>query len=66
MFFYVRIIVLMYFTDDSDAAASGTTVVVAGRLTSVVVGVCAVATILLGVFPAPALELAQQAAKFLS
>jgi NADH-quinone oxidoreductase subunit N len=66
VFFYVRIIVLMYFTDDADAAASGTTVVVAGRLTSVVVGVCAVATILLGVFPAPALELVQQAAKFLS
>lgn len=66
VFFYVRIIVLMYFTDESDAAASRSTVVVMGRLTGVVVGVCAALTVLLGLFPSPVLDLVQQAAKFIS
>lgn len=66
VFFYVRIIVLMYFTDDVEASAAAGTTVVKGRLTGVVVGVCAALTVLLGVFPSPVLELVQQAAKFIS
>jgi len=66
VFFYVRIIVLMYFTDDVEASASAGTTVVSGRLTGIVVGVCVALTVLLGVFPSPVLELVQQAAKFIS
>ncbi len=66
VFFYVRIIVLMYFTDDVEASAAAGTTVVSGRLTGIVVGVCAVLTVLLGVFPSPVLEIVQQAAKFIS
>lgn len=66
VFFYVRIIVLMYFTDDVEASAAAGTTVVKGRLTGVVIGVCAALTVLLGVFPSPVLELVQQAAKFIS
>ena len=66
VFFYVRIIVLMYFTDDAEASASAGTTVVSGRLTGIVVGVCAALTVLLGVFPSPVLEIVQQAAKFIS
>ncbi len=66
VFFYVRIIVLMYFTDDVEASASAGTTVVKGRLTGIVIGVCAALTVLLGVFPSPVLELVQQAAKFIS
>jgi NADH-quinone oxidoreductase subunit N len=66
VFFYVRIIVLMYFTDDVEASASAGTTVVSGRLTGIVVGVCAALTVLLGVFPSPMLEIVQQAAKFIS
>ena len=66
VFFYVRIIVLMYFTDDGEASAAAGTTVVSGRLTGIVVGVCAALTVLLGVFPSPVLEIVQQAAKFIS
>lgn len=92
VFFYVRIIVLMFFTEPagadevatgsavsapSDSAIGGTAVVVEARstVTTAVVGtegfavvaiaVCAVLTVLLGVFPSPVLELIDGVAAFL-
>ncbi|GII53602.1 NADH-quinone oxidoreductase subunit N [Planotetraspora thailandica] len=58
-FFYVRVIVLMFF---SDPAADGPSVVLPSRGTALVVGVAALATVFLGVFPQPVLDLAQNAA----
>ncbi len=60
-FFYVRVIVLMFF---SDPPPGGPTVSVPSAATSVVIAVAAVTTLLLGVIPAPVLELAQQASEF--
>ena len=60
-FFYVRIIVVMFFT---EPAADGPEVVTRGVLTNICIGIAVVATIVLGVYPAPLLELAQQAATF--
>ncbi|WP_214103401.1 NADH-quinone oxidoreductase subunit NuoN [Acrocarpospora catenulata] len=58
-FFYVRVIVLMFF---SDPAADGPTVVVPSWGTAAVVGFSALATVVLGVFPQPVLDLAKSAA----
>ncbi|HEX5510624.1 MAG TPA: NADH-quinone oxidoreductase subunit NuoN [Actinomycetales bacterium] len=58
-FFYVRVIVLMYF---SEPAADATTVVAGRPFTAAAVALGAVATILLGVVPAPVLDLAHTAA----
>lgn len=60
-YFYVRIIVLMFFTEPNE---DGPQVAVPGTLTTVVVTVAAVATVLLGIIPGPALELAQHAGAF--
>ncbi|HEX6470576.1 MAG TPA: NADH-quinone oxidoreductase subunit NuoN [Streptosporangiaceae bacterium] len=57
-FFYVRVIVLMFF---SDPAADGPAVVL-GPATATAVGIGALATVVLGVVPGPALHLAQSAA----
>ena len=73
VFFYVRIIVLMFFTAPagSEDAADGTpvtsttTVVSAQGLTAVAVAACAVITIALGVAPSPVLDLVAEAAKFI-
>jgi NADH-quinone oxidoreductase subunit N len=62
VFFYVRVIVLMYF---SEATGDAVTVTRAGALTKVAVGVGVAATILLGVVPNQALELAHSSAVFL-
>jgi NADH-quinone oxidoreductase subunit N len=62
VFFYVRVIVLMYF---SEATGDAITVTRPGVLTIVAVGVGAVATILLGVVPSMALDLAQSSSVFL-
>ncbi len=59
VFFYARIIVLMYF---SDADRDGPTVAVPSALTSVAVVVGVAATVLLGVLPQVVLNLADGAA----
>ena len=73
VFFYVRIIVLMFFTapagsgEDGDGTpvTSTTTVVAAQGLTAVAVAACALITIALGVLPSPVLDLVAEAAKFI-
>jgi NADH-quinone oxidoreductase subunit N len=60
-YFYVRVIVLMFFTDPVDDAP---TVVVPSALTSSVIGLGAGVTLILGVLPQPALDLAERAAEF--
>jgi NADH-quinone oxidoreductase subunit N len=60
-FFYVRVIVLMFF---SEPQPGGPSVVVPSPLTSSMVGVCAVATVVLGVAPQYFLDLASQAGVF--
>ena len=60
-FFYVRIIVLMYF---SEPRADGPTVAMPSGLTSAALAVGAAATIFLGVYPAPLLQLADNASVF--
>lgn len=80
VFFYVRIIVLMYFTaptDDSAAGAAdgpedartgdggaGVTVVRSTGPTAVAIALCALGVLVLGVFPSPVLDLAAEAVKF--
>lgn len=68
VFFYVRIIVLMFFTDPPRAgehAGAEVTVVKSEGLTAVAIAVTAVLTVLLGVFPSPVLDLMGEAAKFI-
>ena len=60
-FFYVRVIVLMFF---SDAVGDAPTVAVPSVLTSTVVAVAVMVTLVLGILPGPALDLAQQAGAF--
>jgi NADH-quinone oxidoreductase subunit N len=62
VFFYVRVIVLMYF---SEATGDAITVTRPGALTLVAVGVGVFATIVLGVMPSLALNLAQSSSVFL-
>ncbi len=61
-FFYVRVIVLMFF---NEPAPDGPTVAVPTIGTSTVVGLAALVTVVLGVFPQPVLDLAGTAAKSL-
>jgi len=58
-FFYVRVIVLMFFSDPAD---DGPEIVVPSVFTSTAVGFGVVATLVLGIVPAPVLDLAQHAA----
>jgi NADH-quinone oxidoreductase subunit N len=60
-FFYIRVIVLMFF---SDSAAPSSQVARPGAGTIVAIGVGVVATVALGVFPGPVLDLAVQASEF--
>jgi NADH-quinone oxidoreductase subunit N len=69
VFFYVRVILLMFFADQEAPAAGGT---VAGAavtrpslLTSATIGFCVVVTLLLGVVPGPVLDLAGNAGSFI-
>jgi NADH-quinone oxidoreductase subunit N len=78
VFFYVRIIVLMFFTaptgettasEGSGSAAgtadgTGVTVVRSSGPTTIAIAVCALGVLLLGVFPSPVLDLAAEAVKF--
>ncbi len=61
-FFYIRVIVLMFFTDPTETR---TQVVRPGWTTLVAVTVGVVATVALGVFPGPMLDLAQHAGEFI-
>jgi NADH-quinone oxidoreductase subunit N len=68
VFFYVRIIVLMFFTDTPRSGVplgTGVTVVRSEGFTTVAIVVAAAVTVLLGVAPSPVLELVNQAAKFI-
>jgi NADH-quinone oxidoreductase subunit N len=61
VFFYVRVIVLMYF---SEATGDAITVTSAGVLTKVAIAVGVAATVILGVAPQAALDLAQSSSAF--
>ncbi|MFI6506218.1 NADH-quinone oxidoreductase subunit NuoN [Streptosporangium sp. NPDC050855] len=61
-FFYVRVIVLMFFNEPS---ADGPSIAAPTVGTSAVVALAAAATVVLGVFPQPVLDLADQAASAL-
>jgi NADH-quinone oxidoreductase subunit N len=66
-FFYLRVIVAMFFFDPEPGRADGTDTRVARpqAVTLLAVGVGVVATVALGVFPGPVLDLAQQAGEFI-
>ena len=61
-YFYVRVIVSMFFTEATDDTPH---VVEPGILSKVAIAVCAAVTVLLGIFPQPLLDLADQAAQLL-
>jgi NADH-quinone oxidoreductase subunit N len=61
-YFYVRVIVSMFFTEAIDDTPH---VVTPGILSKIAIAVCAAVTILLGIFPQPLLDLADQAAQLL-
>jgi len=61
-FFYVRVIVLMFF---SEPAPDGPTVAIPGAFTAAALGLGLAVTVVLGVFPAPLLRLADSAALFI-
>ena len=60
-FFYIRVIVLMFFSEPSAGPIS---VIRPGTSTLVAVAVAVLATVGLGVFPGPVLELARAAGEF--
>jgi NADH-quinone oxidoreductase subunit N len=66
-FFYIRVIVLMFFTDpDPQPGRAGDSLVARPQgVTLLAVGFAVVATLALGVFPGPVLDLAQQAGEFI-
>jgi NADH-quinone oxidoreductase subunit N len=61
-YFYVRVIVSMFFTEATDDTPH---VVAPGILSKVAIAVCAVVTVVLGIFPQPLLDLADHAAQLL-
>ena len=61
-YFYVRVIVSMFF---SPPTADTPHVVEPGILSKAAIAVCALATVVLGIFPQPVLNLADQAAQLL-
>jgi NADH-quinone oxidoreductase subunit N len=58
-FFYLRIVVMMFF---ADPAVDGPTVAIPSAPTTIAITVATAATLLLGVFPQPLLDLADKAA----
>lgn len=62
-FFYIRIVVLMYFNDPQE---DGTSVVIPSPVTAITIGVCAVATLVLGVFPQPVIDTINSLATFVA
>ena len=65
VFFYVRLIVLMFFTEPEGTPGATTTVVRSEGFTAVAIGLGVVGTVALGVLPSPALEFFADAAVFL-
>jgi NADH-quinone oxidoreductase subunit N len=72
VFFYVRVILLMFFTGpEGDAAASSgaaggvATVTKPSLLTSATIGACTLVTLALGIVPGPVLDLAADAGQFI-
>ncbi|WP_199425037.1 NADH-quinone oxidoreductase subunit NuoN [Actinotalea solisilvae] len=63
VFFYVRLIVLMFFTDPAGTPGEATTVVRSEGFTAVAIGLGVVGTILLGVLPSPLLDVLADAAR---
>jgi NADH-quinone oxidoreductase subunit N len=61
-YFYVRVIVSMFFIKATDDTPH---VVAPGILSKAAIAVCAVITVVLGIFPQPLLDLADQAAQLL-
>ena len=61
-FFYVRIIVLMFF---NEPAADGPTVAIPSSLTTIAITISAIATLVLGIFPQPFIDLVRNAGTFL-
>ncbi|OBB65746.1 NADH-quinone oxidoreductase subunit NuoN [Mycobacterium sp. 852014-50255_SCH5639931] len=61
-YFYVRVIVSMFFTEATDDTPD---VVAPGILSKAAIAVCAAITVVLGIFPQPVLDLADQAAQLL-
>ncbi len=61
-YFYVRVIVSMFFNEPTDDTPH---VVEPSVLSKIAIAVCAAATVLLGIFPQPLLELADHAAQLL-
>ncbi|GAB4586030.1 NADH-quinone oxidoreductase subunit NuoN [Nocardia sp. IFM 10818] len=59
-FFYIRVIVLMFFTDPPTTPPT----LVYPTLTTTVIALTAAATLVLGIFPQPLLDLADKAATF--
>jgi NADH-quinone oxidoreductase subunit N len=62
VFFYVRLILLMFFDPPGEGVAS---VTIPSPLTSATIGVCVLLTLLLGVVPGPVLDLAGNAGSFI-
>ncbi len=62
-YFYVRVIVSMFFTEPTDDTPH---VMTPGVLSKAAIAVCALVTVLLGIFPQPVLDLAERAATFLN
>lgn len=61
-YFYVRVIVSMFFTEATDDTPQ---VLAPGILSKAAIAVCAAVTVVLGIFPQPLLNLADQAAQLL-
>lgn len=61
-YFYVRVIVSMFFTEATDDTPH---VVTPGILSKIAIAACAAITVVLGIFPQPLLDLADQAAQLL-
>ncbi len=61
-FFYARVIVLMFF---SEPVGEGPVVMMPSILTTIVIAVGFAATVVLGIFPGPVLDLAANAGQFI-
>jgi NADH-quinone oxidoreductase subunit N len=61
-FFYIRVIVMMFLTDPEDDSV---TVSIPSRFTSSVIWIAAIATLALGIFPTPILDVISSLATFI-
>ena len=66
VYFYVRVILLMFFADPSDdSSVEGAAVTTPSLLTSATIVVCVAVTLMLGIVPGPVLDLAGNAGSFI-